>query len=260
MDTPGFYDTLADGYHLLFIDWAATRARQGALFDGLIRQALGEGPKDVLDASCGIGTQALGLAELGHRVFASDISPASIARAEREATASGLTLAGLAVADLRTLSEQISQRFDAVLSCDNALPHLLEDSELGAAAHHLHAVLRPGGLLVATTRDYDAAEPRPGEAVPTPVRVLGEGETRRLVFQVWTWSADGRSYEVEQFILRPEGPGWSTTSARTRYRALRREELTRALTTAGFRDVRWHLPEASGFYQPLVTARRPSTP
>lgn len=256
MDTTGFYDTLADGYHLIFIDWAATRASQGALFAGLIRDALGEEPKDVLDASCGIGTQALGLAAQGHRVFASDISPASVARAEREAAASGLKFAGLAVADLRTLSQQIPQRFDAVLSCDNALPHLIADAELAAAAHHLHAVLRPGGLLIATIRDYDAAEPRPGEAVPTPVRVLGEGETRRLVFQVWTWSADGRSYEVEQFILRPQGEGWSTTSARTRYRALKREELSHALTTAGFRDVRWQMPEASGFYQPLVTARR----
>jgi 2-polyprenyl-3-methyl-5-hydroxy-6-metoxy-1,4-benzoquinol methylase len=242
------------------MDWAASRAWQGALFDGLIQSGLGTGPKDVLDASCGIGTQALGLAARGHRVFASDLSPASIARAEHEAATAGLKLSGFAVADMRTLSEQISQRFDAVLSCDNAIPHLLEDSELAAAAHHLHAVLRPGGLLIATIRDYDAAEPRPGEAVPTPVRVLGEGESRRLVFQVWTWSADGRSYEVEQFILRPEGEGWTTTSARTRYRALKREELSRVLTTAGFRDVRWHLPETSGFYQPLVTARRSYPP
>jgi SAM-dependent methyltransferase len=256
MDTPGFYDALTDSYHLIFIDWASTRARQGELFDRLIRDALGAGPKDVLDASCGIGTQALGLAARGHRVFASDISPASVARAEREATASGLTFAGLAVADMRTLSQQISQRFDAVLSCDNALPHLLEDAELAAAAQNLHAVLRPGGLFIATLRDYDAAEPRPGEAVPTPIRVLGEGPSRRLVFQVWTWAADGRSYEVEQFILQPHGESWTTTSARTRYRALKRQELSHALTTAGFHDVRWHMPQEIGFYQPIVTARR----
>jgi glycine/sarcosine N-methyltransferase len=256
MDTTGFYDVLAEGYHLIFLDWAASRARQGVLFDGLIRDTLGAGPKDVLDASCGIGTQALGVAARGHRVFASDISPASVARAEREATALGLKLAGFAVADMRTLSDQISQRFDVVLSCDNALPHLLEDEELAAAAHQLHAVLRPGGLLIATIRDYDAAQPAPGAAVPTELRILGEGDSRRIVFQLWTWAADGQSYEVEQFILRPQGEGWLTTSARTRYRALKREELSRALTAAGFRDVRWHMPETSGFYQPMVTARR----
>ncbi|MBN1207658.1 MAG: methyltransferase domain-containing protein [Myxococcaceae bacterium] len=258
MDPTSFYNALAEGYHLIFADWAASRARQGALLDGLLREALGEGPKEVLDASCGIGTQALGLAALGHRVFASDLSPAAVARAEREAAAAGLRLSGLAVADLRTLSDQISQRFEAILSCDNSIPHLLEDAELAAAAHHLRAVLLPGGLLIATIRDYDAMEPRPGELVPTPVRVLGEGPARRLVFQVWTWSADGRSYEVEQFILQPQGEGWSTASARARYRALKRDELSRFLTAAGFHDVRWHMPEASGFYQPIVTARRPA--
>jgi SAM-dependent methyltransferase len=256
MDTTGFYDALADGYHLIFLDWAASRARQALVFDGIIRDTLGAGPKDVLDASCGIGTQALGIAARGHRVFASDISPASVARAEREATHAGLKLTGFAVADMRTLSDQISQRFDVVMSCDNAIPHLLEDAELAAAAHQLHAVLRPGGLLIATIRDYDAAQPSPGAAVPTELRLLGEGASRRIVFQVWTWAADGRSYEVEQFILRPQGEGWLTTSARTRYRALKREELSRVLTTAGFQDVRWHMPETSGFYQPLITARR----
>ena len=256
MDTTGFYDGLADDYHLIFLDWAASRDRQGGILDGIIREALGPGAKDVLDASCGIGTQALGVAARGHRVFASDISPVSVARAEREAAALGLKLAGFAVADMRTLSDQISQRFDVVLSCDNALPHLLEDAELAAAAHHLHAVLRPGGLLIATMRDYDAAQPSPGAAVPTELRLLGEGDSRRLVFQVWAWATDGRSYEVEQFILQPQGEGWRTTSARTRYRVLKREELSRALITAGFRDVHWYMPETSSFYQPLVTARR----
>lgn len=256
MDPTGFYDGLAERYHLIFMDWAASRERQGGILDGLIRAELGDGPKEVLDASCGIGTQALGLAARGHRVFASDISPMSIARAEHEATAAGLKLTGFAVADMRTLSEQIHQRFDVVLSCDNALPHLIEDTELAAAAHHLHAVLNPGGLLIATIRDYDAVEPKPGTSVPTEMRVLGEGESRRITFQVWTWAADGRSYEVELFILQPQGEGWSTTSVRTRYRALKREDLSRALTSAGFREVHWHMPQESGFYQPLVTARR----
>ena len=26
MDTTGFYDVLAEGYHLIFLDWAASRA------------------------------------------------------------------------------------------------------------------------------------------------------------------------------------------------------------------------------------------
>ncbi len=61
---------------------------------------------------------------------------------------------------------------------------------------------------------------------------------------------------MEQLILQPHGEGWTTTSARTRYRALKRQELSDALTAAGFHEVRWHMPVTDGFYQPLVTARR----
>jgi hypothetical protein len=39
-------------------------------------------------------------------------------------------------------------------------------------------------------------------------------------------------------------------------RHLRDRFQVQTFTAAGFIDVRWHMPEASGFYQPLVTARR----
>ena len=225
MDPTGFYDGLAERYHLIFMDWAASRERQGGILDGLIRAALGEGSKEVLDASCGIGTQALGLAARGHRVFASDISPASIARAEHEATAAGLKLAGSAVADMRTLSEQISQRFDMVLSCDNALPHLLKDSELAAAAHHLHTVLNPGGLLIATIRDYDAIEPKPGAAVPTEMRaprrrrVPGASPSRcgpgPLMAGATRWSCSFSSLKARAGAPRASAPATAHSSVKS---------------------------------------------
>lgn len=41
----------------------------------------------------------------------------------------------------------------------------------------------------------------------------------------------------------------------TTFRALRRAELTAALTVAGFGAVAWTEPESGGYYQPVVTAR-----
>lgn len=44
----------------------------------------------------------------------------------------------------------------------------------------------------------------------------------------------------------------------TRYRALRREELSRLLAEAGFTTIRWEGPERVGpDFAPLVTARNP---
>jgi glycine/sarcosine N-methyltransferase len=150
-----FYDDLADDYHLIFADWDASIGRQ-ALFIKRLLDEHGVGTGRVLDASCGIGTQAIGLAQAGFDVMATDISEASVARCAREASQRGLRVR-TAVADLRSLDRDVAERFDAVVSFDNALPHLLADEDLAAAAGAVRSVLRPGGVLCASIRDYDAA-------------------------------------------------------------------------------------------------------
>lgn len=138
-----FYDQLAGSYHLIFADWQASITRQAAILDRLIQTELGPGPHTILDCACGIGTQAIGLARLGHRVHATDLSPAAVARAEREATAAGVSLT-FGVADMRDLSRQVPVTFDVVLACDNALPHLLTDHDLRLATANIASKLRPG--------------------------------------------------------------------------------------------------------------------
>src|SRR4051812_6471810 len=150
----GFYDGMADAYHLLFADWDASVRRQGTILDRLISGQIGAAPHTVLDCSCGIGTQAIGLALRGYQVHGTDISSAAVERAEREAVRVGATLT-TGVADLRAL-DTVPGTYDVVLSCDNALPHLLTDDDLGRAATGMWSRLRPGGLLVVSIRDYDA--------------------------------------------------------------------------------------------------------
>ncbi len=74
------YAGLADDFHLVHEDWDATVKWQGEALDHMIGAALGPGPQRLLDCSCGIGTQALGLAAMGHGVHATDISPEAVAR------------------------------------------------------------------------------------------------------------------------------------------------------------------------------------
>jgi SAM-dependent methyltransferase len=249
-----FYDRLSDDYHLLFEDWAQSARSQGEILDRLLRDRLGGGPLSVLDCCCGIGTQALGLALRGHRVHATDLSAAAVARAAREAAALGVP-ATFGVADVRSLAEQMAGTFDVVLACDNALPHLLTDEDLARGVRNMAAKLRPGGLFLASTRDYDAlvqARPR-----ATPVRVHGGPPCRRAVFQLWDWAADGRSYHMHLFLLQDTAAGWQAAWYATDYRALLRAEFSAALAAAGLAEVDWQTPEESGFYQPLVTARKP---
>lgn len=138
------YDEIAGVYHLVYRDWNAAIGEQGSALDAVVRELVGPPPQTILDVSCGIGTQALGLAALGHRVTASDLSAAAVERARREASLRGLAI-DFAVADMRSCAETHPPGFDVVLSADNAVPHLLGDDAILAALRSFFQCLRPGG-------------------------------------------------------------------------------------------------------------------
>jgi len=250
-----FYESLADDYHLLFADWKKEVRRQGEVLNAFIRRHLGMGPLTALDCSCGIGTQAIGLALYGYCVHATDASPAAIARARKEAEAFGVTLT-FEVADFRALNAEVAGKFDVVLSCDNALPHLLTEADLLLAARQMRAKLRRDGLLLISIRDYDQAVQEQRQATATPPRVFDDTEGRRIIFQIRDWADDRRTYTLNHFILRQRHNEWQTSLLTTKFHAWQREELSMILRDAGFADICWHMPAESGFYQPMVTARK----
>jgi SAM-dependent methyltransferase len=245
----GFYDDLADEYHLIFADWDESIAGQARVITGLLHD-LGLTSGAVLDASCGIGTQAIGLAQAGFSVTATDISRASVERCAREAAARGLTMA-TGVADLRVLDVDGAGDFDAAVSFDNALPHLLDDADLNAACAALRRVLRPGGVLLISIRDYDEVlRQRPSGDLP---RRFATEDGERIVFQVWDW-LPGDRYTVRHFIMNGSRGRWRVAERNTIYRALTRAALSDALRRAGFKDVVWRMPQETGYYQPVVAA------
>lgn len=250
MDTPAkFYDVLAPDYHLLFDDWWSAAQWHGRVIADLLA-ARGIAGGHLLDCTCGIGTQALSLAALGYRVTGTDVSAAAIDRARAEAAARGLDVE-LAVRDVR---DHIDRVFDVVISCDNALPHLLRDEDLQRALANIHGCLQPGGLLLTSNRDYDSlSQSRPNGV---PISVHGRPGTRHGSGQVWQWSPDAEYVEIELFTFTETAPGtWQARSGTTRYRALRRATLDHLLKTVGFTTTEWLMPEHSGYYQPIVLAR-----
>ncbi len=247
-----FYDDLAADYHHVYADWESAIERQSYALDQLIQCESSANASVVLDCSCGIGTQAIGLAQRGYEVFASDLSPKAIARAKSEAAKRGLNIR-FAVADVRELECVFGQKFDVVISCDNSLPHLLTDEDLTLALRSIRHVLTDKGRFVASIRDYDRllAE-RPSFMAPN---LDGVPERGAITFQIWDWSKESDTYRVRLFIMSQASSGWRVKEARTRYRAIRRNELTSALESAGFTKIVWHAPEQSGYFQPVVTAQ-----
>jgi glycine/sarcosine N-methyltransferase len=244
-----FYDDLSSDYHLIFEDWEASMASQAAaLRPILVRECGTTMPIRVLDCACGIGTQALGLARAGFRVTGTDLSPRAIERADMEASTRSLDLQ-FQVADMLHLDVVAETEFDAVICMDNALPHLSCDEKLAAAAAQIRKKLRPGGIFVASTRDYDRLiQERP--VVDGP-RFFSDAGRRRIVFQLWDW-IDERRYSFHLYVTRETPTGWRTQHGTTTYRAVLREELATILESVGFVRVKWALPAETGFFQPLV--------
>jgi 2-polyprenyl-3-methyl-5-hydroxy-6-metoxy-1,4-benzoquinol methylase len=182
MSTTDFYDGLAPYFHLLYADWDSGIERQGAALTNILVEAGVPAGASVLDAACGVGTQALGLAARGYRVHASDISPGAVDRCATEAATRGLSIE-TTVADLRTLTTTHRQPFDAVIACDNSLPHLLTDAEIGAALRECYACTAPGG--VAVYRKAGCRCPRCGGTLA----VQRQGEAARSMY--WCPSCQG---------------------------------------------------------------------
>ena len=249
-----FYDGLSVEYrHNMGWDWRTAVREEGASLDRFIAKQLErQGPYSLLDCSCGIGTQAIGLALQGHQVHATDLSPVSIDCARKESIEIGVSMT-FGTADFRKLSETVSATFEVVISCDNSFAHCLRDQDLNAALASIKERLKPGGLLLLSVRDYDALvvdKPRFNNE-----HVLDPPDGRRIVFQLWDWASDGGSYAIHQFLLKETDGDYEVKHFETRLRALQRDELIAAILAAGYEDVRWHDPEASGYYQPIVTAR-----
>ncbi|MFB8272528.1 class I SAM-dependent methyltransferase [Streptomyces sp. NPDC055955] len=247
-----FYDELTDDYHRIYPDWDASIRRQGDALDAQI----GQERATVLDCSCGIGTQAIGLALRGHRVTGTDLSPRAAARAAREAARRNLSLS-TAAADMRRLPFPDGQ-FDAVVCADNSLPHLLTEQDAHAALAEMRRVLRPRGLLLVSTRPYDdLLRDRPASTSPQVHRsgdCLDDGP-RAVTFQLWHWHDDGEHYDLEHFQLLGADGDWRVRVRRTTYWALSRDRLAGLAAEAGFVDVGWRMPEETGFFQPMLVAR-----
>jgi SAM-dependent methyltransferase len=247
--TVPFYDDLAPFYHLLYPDWEASIARQGAQLASLLTANAVVAGASLLDAACGIGTQTIGLEQHGFRVRASDISTNAVARARRELLGRGLP-ADVHVADLRALELVHPGGFAAVLACDNAIPHLLSDAEITVALESCRAQLVPGGPLVISVRDYAAIERRNHEV--RPYRVHVQDGHRFLAVQVWDW--DGDQYDMRLYLTDEcEDGACVTRMLRSRYYAITITRLTELMQEAGFVNV---TRDDAAFFQPLLIGFR----
>ena len=250
--TADFYDRLAPFYHLLYEDWDRAIERQGTALADLLRECGVAPGQSILDAAAGIGTQTIGLAARGYQVTASDISAGAIDRLNRELSRRALH-ADTRVDDLLSLQHTRSESMDAVLACDNSLPHLLTDAALLQALRSCLRCCRTGGVAIFSLRDYANIERKTPDVRPYGLRE--ENGQRFLAVQVWEWQGD--QYDLRMYLTTEfEDGGCSTQVLKSRYHAVTIDRLIALMHEAGFVDI---TRRDDVLFQPVLIGRRPGT-
>lgn len=248
--TQNFYDNMATQYDKLFQDWQSTTREQAVILDKMFSECGFDRDAQILDCACGIGTQAIGLASLGYQVTASDISDGELAEAKERAEKNAVQIR-FEHADFCALSDTFQVQFDIVIAMDNALPHMLSSDALEKAISSIAAQTRPGGIIVASIRDYDSILAEKPSYSPPYIHKTEKGQ--RVSFQTWGWRDE--NYRLTQYIIDDE-ESLRISKFECEYRATRREEFTRLFLANGCYDVVWKFPEETGFYQPIVVAKK----
>lgn len=241
-----FYDRLSPYYKYIFQDWDASVDRQAAVLDETIREYFGEKVHSILDAACGIGTQTIGLAQKGYQLTASDISAEEIERARLEASKRKLDVTFL-LADMRSLQKAFQRRFDLVIACDNAIPHLLSKKDIHRAFEQFYRTTTEQGGCIISVRDYDSMERGGRRLYPRQVHEVPQG--RIVIFDCWDF--DGDFYEITMYIVEDTGQPVVKTHVihGGRYYCVSISILKELMEQAGFKDV---ITLKDRFFQPLL--------
>ena len=250
-DGGGTYDTIAGVYEFLVPDALLTPQGSAAAFASHVAQP---GAR-VLDCACGTGTLAVGLALAGCAVVATDASEAMVAR-----TAALADSHGAAVAASVLTWEELSARgwdaaFDVVFCVGNSLPHAVGREGRRAALRAMAGVLRPGGLLVVTSRSWDQVRAA-GSRLQVGERLVVRDGVRGLTIHSWTIPAgwdEPHYFDVAVALVGDDG-AVRTHRERFAFWPFTEEELAEDLVAAGLEDIAGGVPaDKPGRY--LVSAR-----
>ncbi len=248
--TQEFYDSLASYYSKVFQDLEETMHEQAEMLDKIFFVNGYDKKAKVLDCACGIGTQTLGLASLGYNMSSSDVSSKAMLEAKWEAVRRNLKIR-FAYTDFCKLANAFKDKFDIIIAIDNALSRMISRESLKVAVESIANQLEDGGMFVASIRDYDELLKTKPTYSPPYIHKTENGQ--RISFQTWKW--EGEKYKLVQYIIEDEKT-LEVNKFEYEYRAVRRAELTELLTLCGCKSVEWKFPEETGFYQPIVVAKK----
>jgi SAM-dependent methyltransferase len=209
-------------YSWMIGDVDAAIARADAELDdiGLPSSATGI----AVDLGAGFGMHSLPLARRGYKVIAIDTYEPLLQQLRSRAGALAIDTVNADLLDLRT---HVSQTADVILCMGDTLTHLPDAASVDSLFAAVAAVLSPGGLFVATFRDY----------VSTPLHgherfILVRSDENRI-FTCFLEYSDN-TVLVHDVLHERVAAGWQLRLSSYPKLRLAPEGVVKALTTHGF--------------------------
>lgn len=256
-----FYNELAHDYEWLFPDEAigskgtvgATSPGSKDILDGILKTL----PRDarVLDCACGIGADAIALARSGYNVVATDGSASMVAEARRRSRRFGAEIS-ITQSRWQELSERIPGAFELILCLGNAMVHAKAGDKMLSALEGIKKVLRPGGILVVDSRNWELLyESRP--RIVTGTHVIKRDGVRCTPFYIWTVPDDFKEPCRAEIVLLFENANSAITYRRYTmdFTPFRHAELLDALQSVGLVVVGDSYRPDSPFYAVTATMK-----
>lgn len=210
-------------YHILY--GHRDEAEAAALVERLAARVCPPAPADTLDLGCGSGRHVRSFQALGYRAYGVDLSPASIAEAQRLSAHPER----YAVADMRAFADgpQWHHRFDAITSLFTSFGYFDDPEDERRTLRGIRRALRPGGVFVL---DFLNVSQVRTHLVPSEVAHRKWPDGRALAFTIHRRIHSGW---IEKSIAYTDIEGQHRHVVE-RVRALTRDELVDLVTGAGF--------------------------
>lgn len=201
-------------------DIDAALARSGADLDAL---ALPQGAATAVDLGAGFGLHAIPLARRGLSVLAIDSYEPLL---QELAARQGALPIRTVTADLLDFRAHIGGSADVILCMGDTLTHLPDTQSVLSLCTNVAASLAPGGVFVATFRDY-ASQPLAGDQRFIPVRADAE-----RILTCFLEYADS-SVTVHDLLHQRDGGAWRLSVSSYRKLRLAPQWLAGELQTLG---------------------------
>ena len=213
-----YHDDFVDKWDEL-IDWDGRSKGEGDFF---VRELQKRGAKKVLDVATGTGFHSVQLLKAGFEVHSADGQANMLERAFYNARRQNLILRTIH-ADWRQLSNNIHEKYDAIICLGNSFTHLFDEKDRRKAMAEFYSVLKSDGVLILDQRNYDG--------------MLEKGYSSKHKFY-YTGDIVAEPESVEEDMVRFKYQFKDKSTYHLNFFPLKKNYMHNLLNEAGFRDVK----------------------